>query len=68
MHIDGRVHPLSLFMLTIAESGDRKSAVDNIVLKPVRDYEKMLVKAALEEKRRYKNKLDIWKKQREAIL
>lgn len=66
--IDGRTHPLSLFMLTAAESGDRKSAVDSIVLKPVRDYEKMLAKSGIQEQQIYKNKLDAWKKQRELIM
>jgi hypothetical protein len=68
VHIDGRVCPLSLFLVTAAESGDRKSAVDNIVLKPIRDYEKMLYKGCIEEKQRYKNKLDAWKKQRELVM
>jgi hypothetical protein len=65
--IDGRTHPLSLFMLTAAESGDRKSAVDNIVLKPIRDYEKKLAENFVSERQRYKNKLDAWKKHRERI-
>lgn len=68
IHIDGRVYPLSLFMLTAAESGDRKSAVDSIVLKPVRDYEKMLAKTYDEEMRAYRNKFDIWKKERDLTL
>src|SRR6187431_1881056 len=59
IHIDGRIHPLSLFMLTVAESGDRKSAVDNVVLKPVRDYERMLKKTFEEEIRTFKNKMDV---------
>jgi hypothetical protein len=62
VHIDGRVHPLSLFLLTVAESGDRKSAVDSIVLKPVRDFEKMLASVYVQERGNYKNKLDIWKR------
>ena len=66
--IDGRAYPLSLFMITAAESGDRKSAVDSIVLKPFREYEKMLAKNSIQEKQLYKNKLDAWKKQRELIL
>jgi hypothetical protein len=68
VEIDGREYPISLFVLTIAESGDRKSAVDAIVLKPIRDYEKMLDKSCIEEKRIYKNKLDAWKKQRDLIM
>lgn len=68
IHIDGRIHPLSLFMLTVAESGDRKSAVDGIVLKPLREYEKMLHKTSHEAKSVYRAKMDIWKKQREHTL
>jgi hypothetical protein len=68
IHIDGRVHPLSLFMITVAESGDRKSAVDSIALKAIRDYEKMLKKTSIEAKEFYKNKMDVWKKQREQTL
>lgn len=68
VHIDGRVYPLSLFALTVGESGDRKSAVDTIALHPIRAYEKMLVKTYLEEKKAYKNKLETWKKQRQEVL
>jgi hypothetical protein len=68
IHIDGRIYPLSLFMLTVAESGDRKSAVDNIVLKPIRDFEKMLAKCCSQEKGNYKNKLDSWRSHRVQIL
>ncbi len=37
--IDGRRFPVSEYFLTIGASGERKSAVDNLVLKPVRDFE-----------------------------
>lgn len=40
--IDGRVSPLSEFFLTIAHSGERKSAVDRIALWPHRDYQEKL--------------------------
>lgn len=40
--IDGRTHPASLWMLTIAESGERKSAVDAEAMRPAREYEKAL--------------------------
>lgn len=39
MLIDGRGFPLSLFLLTIAATGERKSAVDQVVLRPHRDAE-----------------------------
>lgn len=68
IHIDGRIHPLSIFSLTASESGGRKSAADKVMLHPIREYEKMVVETHREEWRKYKNKMDIWKKQREALL
>lgn len=44
VEIDGRIIPLSLWMLTIAESGERKSAVDAEAMRAARDYEKELAK------------------------
>lgn len=39
--IDGRDIPLSCFFITVAESGDRKSATDKIALKPIYGWQKM---------------------------
>lgn len=44
VHHDGRVHPLSLWMLTVAESGERKSAVDAEAMRPARDFERELAR------------------------
>lgn len=44
IEIDGRIIPLSLWMLTIAESGERKSAIDAEAMRAARDYEKELAK------------------------
>jgi hypothetical protein len=38
--VDGRREPLSLFCMTIAESGERKSAADRVALSMHREYEK----------------------------
>jgi phage/plasmid primase-like uncharacterized protein len=43
IEIDGRVMPLSLNLISIAESGDRKSAADNIALAPIHDRQKELI-------------------------
>ncbi|MGE4072218.1 MAG: DUF3987 domain-containing protein [Lysobacterales bacterium] len=40
VHHHGRVYPLSLWLLTIAESGERKSAVDGEAMRAARDFEK----------------------------
>lgn len=44
VRIDGRSVPLSLWMLTIAESGERKTAVDGEAMLAAREYEKELAK------------------------
>ncbi|MDP1607810.1 MAG: YfjI family protein [Chlamydiales bacterium] len=66
--IDGRAMPISLYFLTIAESGERKSAADNIALKPVHDWQKMLVGGLKEEKQSYKIKKSVWEKKYQEIL
>jgi len=43
--VDGRVTPLSGFFLTVAGSGERKSAVDSVALKEIREFEKRLQEA-----------------------
>ena len=40
VELDGRTYPLSLYLLTVASSGDRKSAVDHLALKAARDWER----------------------------
>ena len=44
--IDGRIIPLSLWLLSVAESGERKSAVDAEAMRAAREYEKAMVAAA----------------------
>lgn len=41
----GKRTPLSLYLLTVLESGERKSTADSFALKPVRDYERELAEA-----------------------
>lgn len=40
VHIDGRVHPLTLWFLSVAESGERKSTVDAEAMRGAREYER----------------------------
>lgn len=39
LSIDGRVMPASLFCMTVASTGDRKTAVDAVALSPHRDWQ-----------------------------
>ncbi|MCH9625810.1 MAG: hypothetical protein S4CHLAM123_09910 [Chlamydiales bacterium] len=68
IHIDGRVYPLSLFLLTVAESGDRKSAADRIAVKPIYEYEQMLAQRYRKEKESYQIHREAWGQQKQAIL
>lgn len=56
-----RLHgPASLFLLTVAESGERKTSVDNLFMQPIRDWEA----GQLQEKKRldaeYQKEWDAW--------
>jgi hypothetical protein len=68
VQIDNRVHPLSLFCLTVGESGERKSGADYLALKPHREWERQQHKAAKEEIELYQNELDTWKRDRQVAL
>tara|TARA_R110001599_G_C12275986_1_gene662390 strand:- start:12645 stop:14126 length:1482 start_codon:yes stop_codon:yes gene_type:complete len=58
--IDGRIYPLSLFCLTIAESGDRKSAADTLALKAHYELQKEWLSEHRKEKATYSNELDAY--------
>ena len=63
----GQTRPLSLYLITVAASGDRKSTADNEALRPVRMREKAL---AIEYQRAFsewRNSRDAWAAQRRKI-
>ena len=66
--IDNRTHPLSLFCLTIGESGERKSGCDKLALQPHREWERKQQKEAREAYAEYKNDADTWKWDRNQAL
>src|ERR1700722_17037762 len=68
VHIDGRAHPLSLFLLSVAESGDRKSACDQIAVKPIYDFQRILVAHYAQAKLDYNLKKDLWNQKRKELL
>ena len=65
---DGRICPVSLYGLSILNSGDRKTAADDLASAPVKEWEAELLSRYNEEYPRYKNKLDVYETQRSAIL
>ena len=59
--------PLSQFFLTIAESGERKSAVDNLALAAIREYEVELHSRYDADRVIHDADLEIWKAKKTAI-
>lgn len=64
----GGHRPTSLFALTIARSGERKSASDAPLMAALREYERDCAKRYREDLASWKNKHAIWKGNREKIL
>lgn len=56
----GLTGPISLYMLAIAESGERKSTLDTFFIKPARDYEVACLVAAAPELKKYDTDLQMW--------
>ncbi len=64
----GSVRPLSSYFASIGESGERKTAVDEIALWPVRKREAALRIVYEDELQQHKNEFEAWEKQRGQIL
>jgi len=60
--------PSSLFTLTIADSGERKSTVDGYFTKAVRDYQDEQRKALYPQIKARKIELKVWKAKRSGLL
>lgn len=66
--LDGRILPLSLFFLTVAESGDRKSGADRPALRAHHEHQRALVSAYREQQRTYRIEKAAYDKACEALL
>ena len=64
----GQAKPLSNFLVTVAGSGERKSACDTEALRPIKKHETALREQYTAELDGYKNQFDSWEKQRTQIL
>lgn len=62
----GERKPLSLFLLTVGESGERKSTVDNVVLGAAKAQERTAMSAYREEMERYEADMAAWNKATDA--
>jgi len=59
--------PVSLFLLTIADSGERKSTCDGFFSSAIRDYQMRRVEAAKPELAKHRAEVDAWKAKRDAL-
>jgi hypothetical protein len=64
----GRPHPVSLYVLSIAESGERKTSADREATQGVRNRERELREIAVEQDRHYRNAADAHEAARKAAL
>lgn len=60
---DGREHPLSLWLLTVAESGERKSAADGVLCREVKEWERVQYAAYRIERDAYQREAEAFAKQ-----
>ena len=60
--------PLSLFMLTVAGSGDRKSAVDKHATEPYKQRQRQLQTEYIEDCRQYQNGKEAYELVRKAVI
>jgi hypothetical protein len=60
--------PCSVYLLTIAQSGERKSTCDRLVMQPVRAYEQELADARRDALASYRNRRELWDADRRRII
>ena len=57
----GMKTPVSLYLLAIAESGERKTATDKIFSQPIRDFENSMITSDQEHLAKYETEHLVWK-------
>ncbi len=63
-----KIRPVSCFFLSIAQSGERKTACDEVALAPIRAYENTLIAGHAQEKQKWVNQRDVYERMRNQIL
>lgn len=66
--ITGKELPASIYQCVVANSGERKSTVDNLVSKPLREFDEFNQRKYEKELREYKVKMLIWNQQKKVLL
>lgn len=64
----GGNRPVSLFCLTVAQSGERKSSCDAPLMQEVQEHVRAQMQQHRGERARWKNRHDVWKRRRDAII
>jgi Protein of unknown function (DUF3987) len=65
---NGQVNPTSLFVLTIAESGERKTTVDKLFTEPYFQYEREQSNVLIKARQTYETNLEIWNIKKEELI
>lgn len=60
------IHPVSLFIITKADSGERKTAVDELVMKPFRQLELLAEQQYRDAYEQYTIELSVWEEEQKA--
>ncbi len=60
--------PSSLFVMTIADSGERKSTVDGLFVQPIIEYEQQQAEAAKPDLDAYRADVGLWESKRKGLL
>jgi hypothetical protein len=64
----GGARPVAIYALTIAKSGERKSACDEPFMRPIRAREREAMTAYREDRLSWQNRLAVWKAQHDRIV
>jgi hypothetical protein len=65
---EGLTGPVSLFLMPVAESGERKSTLDSYFIQPMRDYENACATAAKPEIAKFNTDMQRWEAKNKGIL
>ncbi|MDW8480903.1 MAG: DUF3987 domain-containing protein [Meiothermus sp.] len=68
VRLAGRTHPLSLYLLSIAESGERKSTTDEIATRPIREAQRGLYGAQQEALAEWEKRFALWEAEKRRIV
>ncbi len=64
---DNLQHPVSLFIIAIAESGERKTSIDRLLMKPVHALESQLNQEFTELQKSYQREIAVWQVKERAV-